>query len=290
MNSILNLDKDFVKSIFIPDVSVKNVHPEEDIFHVDYNHNSDGFRSPEFDKLNNEKKVLFLGCSHTYGVGLPEEYRFSNILSEKINYKFANISSPGDSVMSQVRKAFWYFRNYGNPKTIICIFPIFRMESPLVWYKNEKSTYVSHDPINKPNYMIENHYFEHNRFKKYAKAPYDLEDVLSQEASIFYSYLYIDILDQYCSSNNINLVWSIWQNQQLFDEITKSEYIPSHKNKITLTSTQIDMHHMSCHSELKSDIFFDAAADRKSGYEPHWGIHKNIHIAEEIYKHIKDMV
>lgn len=61
---------------------------------INYNLNQFGFRckniTPECDK-----GILFLGCSHTFGVGLKEEQTFAKIVSNKLKRECYNFGMPG---------------------------------------------------------------------------------------------------------------------------------------------------------------------------------------------------
>jgi len=65
-------------------------YPEHENF--TYEHNSWGFRDhnmvPEFD-------TAFVGCSVTYGVGVPREFRFSDILARELNLHSYNFGIRG---------------------------------------------------------------------------------------------------------------------------------------------------------------------------------------------------
>ena len=54
---------------------------------IKYKVNSDSCRSNEF----NNNNVLILGCSHTFGSGLPVEMTWPSILGKKINEDVANL-------------------------------------------------------------------------------------------------------------------------------------------------------------------------------------------------------
>ncbi len=60
----------------------------------DYKHNSFGFRDKE---LLLETDMLCIGCSVSYGVGVPEDLRWSNVLAKTTNLSFNNLSVVGIS-------------------------------------------------------------------------------------------------------------------------------------------------------------------------------------------------
>ena len=43
-----------------------------------------------------------------------------------------------------------------------------------------------------------------------------------------------------------------------------------------------------CHKEYQDDILFDSAADRKNN-NPHFGLHRHLHISEGFAKYFKDI-
>jgi hypothetical protein len=60
-----------------------------------YKFNSHGFRADEFDST--DKNVMFLGCSHTLGVGLPAESTWAHIVSTSLKFKNYNLGLGGVS-------------------------------------------------------------------------------------------------------------------------------------------------------------------------------------------------
>jgi hypothetical protein len=71
-----------------------------------YRYNSQGFRSDEFEE--SVPSAMFLGCSHTLGVGLPVEATFSHIVSTSLNVKNFNLGVPGGSNDTAFRLAHYY--------------------------------------------------------------------------------------------------------------------------------------------------------------------------------------
>ena len=263
---------------------------------VSYVVNSDGYRSKE---LNDVADLMTLGCSHTFGSGLPEEKVWPSLLADKLEMSLVNIAFAGDSAMGQVRKAFSYFRRYGNPKIIVCMFPLFRMEIPvdkdLLWpqklllgdgYRQPKLAKIEILPIKK---------------EKYVKLPYDPEKLLTMEVAFHYTHMMIYILEQYCKSNNIKFVWNIWQEPYdfvheyitRFDDSSHKNYCPTSFSQWGLQTNEDGtikefLDHsltVTCHQEYMDDYFFYSASDINHGH-PHSGFHKHIHIADEFFDFI----
>ena len=71
-----------------------------------YKFNSRGFRSDEFDTP--APNVMFLGCSHVFGVGLPVEATVAHIVSQALNLKNYNLGVGGSSNDTAFRLANYY--------------------------------------------------------------------------------------------------------------------------------------------------------------------------------------
>jgi len=96
-----------------------------------YKYNNDGFRCDEF-TTTSELPVLFLGCSHTSGVGLELQDVWASKLLEKIKdhtgkkIPYWNLASPGSSIDRQAAVLEKYIHKL-NPKLIFFLIPsIFR--------------------------------------------------------------------------------------------------------------------------------------------------------------------
>ena len=59
---------------------------------IDYKFNDDGFRSDSFFKKKGG--IMFLGCSFTFGIGVPEANTFASLVSKKFNQTCFNFGLP----------------------------------------------------------------------------------------------------------------------------------------------------------------------------------------------------
>lgn len=109
--------------------STGNYYSENDI---DYKLNKFGFRCDDFDTAS-EKRILFLGCSKTVGIGLPLEstwpYKLLQLIRKETNYNipFWNIAQSGSGLDRQIR----YYYHYGiklKPHIVFAYFPEYRRE------------------------------------------------------------------------------------------------------------------------------------------------------------------
>lgn len=261
--------------------------------HTDqYNHdniNSLGYRGPEF----NNNEILTLGCSQTWGTSLDEKYLWPRLLHDKTKKTYSNISTPGDSVQSQVIKAFYYFKEFGHPKKIIGIFPISRFEFP---YISDVMTFKSLQPKpvfdyrDNPKIYFGDMYipYELNEIqdkKTFTKTPHDLKDIFPIELALYYNNIFIIMLEQYCKSHNIDFIWSFWEAvDPILDNLLKEKYdgyfsfpLDIH-NKMASSSDLKDEYFISLFNNYEKDVFFTNAPDGR-----HFGIGKHIFIADQIY-------
>lgn len=270
--------------------------PENSIIDYTFQLNSDGYRSKEF---STNTETLILGCSHTYGLGLPDGFRWVDYLSEKLNQEFDILALPGDSTMGQIMKAFYYFKKFGNPKRIIALFPMNRLTFPHIEGKLMSVPNTAYQNVldkKDANYSTTID-IGHYTFQKYSKAPYNLGEILPAEFVFYHERAMLDMLEQYCQTNNIDFIWSVWHYEYqdfIFNRI-ENEYPGYHKNYCWLKTNSwnlfkdIDLPKgekvISCHKDLQDELLFNIAADR-SRRTPHWGFHRHMHIADEFYKYL----
>lgn len=243
--------------------------PGNDSIEIEYNLNSYGYRCNEFDN----QEILILGCSQTEGYGLPLELTWPYLLSKKMNKDYINLAKGGEGPQAQITKAFKFFEEFYNPKYIFAVFPLTRLEFPLI-------NVNSKNPIKGMGKGM----FSNNEIKKYSKFPHFVEEVLPEEFAVFYNVLFIKMLIQYCKTNNIKFIWTYYQElsvekfsfKNLSDTYFESEFLSYLK-----TSEWPD-----CHIEFSNNELFNNAADLKCCPPGHWGLHKHIHIADSMHNMI----
>jgi hypothetical protein len=261
-----------------------------------YETNINGYRGPEF--LKNVDLVA-LGCSQSYGIGVPLEGTWADILSKKNNYTYNNLSMPGASIMHIVYNFFNYVDKFGPPKYLICLFPDF-YRIRYGWDKEILNPAYTVTNKNK-RYGIAsfNTNFNENRiFKKYLKLPTDAEDVFPEIHFYHINLLFINFLEIYCKKSNIKLIWTT------VDESYKQELKKHYENYFSMDDETTYFNGLSkeawenapCHSEYKNDFMdcFDVGFDSKEKDQNgnlkfgHMGAHCHIHYAEAFDKRIKN--
>ena len=250
--------------------------------HTEYKTNNFGFRDEDWDSSAN---ILAAGCSNTYGLGVPVNGAWPRILESLTNKSVHNISRPGMSIQELIFQIFAYFKTFGNPETLVCLFPDpFRMQIPT------KKNLSNVGGINKDDEISDLHLVHKTNTKisdrkKYLKIPYDYRETLPMEVPLFFSMKLIHILEQYCNSNNIKFVWSSWDTnfRNVCDNLD-SPFNNYYSNKEFVMSS---IPEAVCHAEYKGLFLkcFDIGQDIEDGAQfAHPGVHRHIHIAESFYK------
>jgi hypothetical protein len=278
-----------------PDDYGQTVYSKEDIAEkVSYNINEHGYRSSKFTKDND---VLVLGCSQTYGSGMPDEFTWPSIFSKSLNKKYSRIAIPGDSINAQVYKAFKYFEEIGNPKIVLGLFPLHRLEYSAIPGKFLSNSSWGQAHVSKISVGIAHIY--HKDLLKFSKVPHDPEHILPAEFGIFYNFMFIKMLEQYCESHNIKFIWSIYdsKNTEILMQSTmhvlknyintskcikEFEYL-KRKNGDPMNDEILSnkLRHEECCKEFKEHKLYNWAADFDDKKDlGHWGIHTHKHMAE----------
>jgi hypothetical protein len=254
------------------------VYSNEDIAQkVEYEINSHGYRSPEFNK-NNE--VLVLGCSHTYGSGMPNEFTWPEVFSNSINKKYSRLAAPGDSIGAQVYKAFKYFEEIGNPEIVVATFPLYRLEFVSIPEKFLASARSGNNEFERTTVGIA-HFYEDAPIN-FSKLPHDPEYVIPREFVIFYNFMFIKMLEQYCESHNIKFIWSIYDAKQIEKQL---HLMPATlKNYLKTSDFMRDCSAITqkeyCAKFLQHKLYNWAADYDKKRDLGHWGIHVHQHVAK----------
>lgn len=97
--------------------------------YFNYKFNNYGFRCDDFtDYTKHKYRILFLGCSHTEGIGIPVEetwaYKLLNIINEELNEEipYWTVAQMGTGLDQQVR-ALYHLNDMLRPNIIIALFP-----------------------------------------------------------------------------------------------------------------------------------------------------------------------
>jgi len=273
---------------------------------VDTSINKYGFRDKDFFE---KADLLINGCSQTWGTALPEKYRFSNIIQESFSGTVHNIGYEGNSVGSVIRSTFAYIKKFGNPKYIYLMLPPFER----IEFIPDKNTFTKSDWLASYKEFqkegVEDIDFSPIQITTvdihtpiYAKAPFYIEDVMNPQSAFFLNMQMLLMLEQYCDVAGIKFMWSAWNNSYRISDyiFNMQNNLNEHKNYFhipvwdwELNDEKIDiLDTADCHKDLEKEdqIFFNHAMDigKRKTETPHWGSHRNRHIAEKILHEMKN--
>jgi hypothetical protein len=157
---------------------------------ITYRLNSRGFRSDNFNKDNVSDSILVAGCSNTFGLGLPYDIIWGNLLSKKTNSKdFYNLGVVAGSIPVIVNNCFSFIEEFGKPKAIFILFP--SIDRGTVF-----QDFSTDDSYNK-RFMIR------TSMNHTSDSPHDQQNNVYQKLSL------IKTLEVLCNSLGIPFLWSI---------------------------------------------------------------------------------
>ena len=200
-----------------------------------YRANSYGYRSNEFTVGTD---LLAAGCSFTFGVGVPEETIWANVIAKNLGVSVSNISRPGASVLWIVERVFTYFEKFGHPKYLMCLFPdeartVMVVDGEILSGPGKQDRkgvgdYGTIGGTDDSQYLAERRTKSSEEFVEmpsYIKRPYSADAVYTSEQAMYHSVRSIRRLEQYCKLANIKLFWSTWDPAFLDQiiEINKEE-------------------------------------------------------------------
>ena len=163
---------------------------------IQYKINSQGFRCNNF---NEDKGIVFLGCSTPFGVGINVENTFPYLLSKRLNLECWNLSIPGVSNDTSYRIA-----KYWIPKlNVKIVYLILTYPTRREWFMNinnneQFETYnLNKDPI----------LINHNSSKKW------FEDIVKHDINNFINVQKnVDAIKSICKEYNCLLnIFSIYK-------------------------------------------------------------------------------
>lgn len=263
-----------------------------------YKINQFGFRG----EIDQDSDVFASGCSITFGIGVPESGRWTNLLGNKINKNVTNLGSPGASVESICNNIIQYSLNNKMPKEIFCLFPDFFRSMVVI----DKEFYKSKNDKTPPNWdhleltycnpKISEH--KHSLLMEVKDQKY-IEDSTSPHQLILDSVNSIYILESFCLTNNIKLYWSTWDinSNLVIEELLKikdfklknfTSFFPPNSYEPCNTFVQ-DSCNSNHDSEFKDSSCWKRGSDysvvdnKKTSQYAHPGIHFQHHIADLFY-------
>jgi hypothetical protein len=269
-----------------------------------YRINSVGCRGQVYENSD----IVASGCSITFGLGVPELGRWTNFLSQKTDKNVLNLGSPGASVETICNQIIRYCMNNKMPKEIFCLMPdLFRnmvvVDKEFYVSKVDRGELGKKDSLevifcNPQVYVDKNSVYMEITDKKY------IEDYTSPHQLILNSINYIYLLESFCSTNNIKLYWSTWNNPSalIMEKLQKIEKFKL-KNYHSLfpfieSNRPFAQPHADCFSSHESEFKNHPSWIQGTDYtiidnkidfsNSHPGIHFQYHIADFFYNLSKE--
>jgi hypothetical protein len=90
---------------------------------IQYQVNSQGYRCPEFDKIDWDHCYAILGCSVVFGLGVSESETISHLLGKKLDYPVINLGVSGSGCDWQYWNAIALYNQGIRPRKIIMHWP-----------------------------------------------------------------------------------------------------------------------------------------------------------------------
>jgi len=196
---------------------------------VRYYFNSLGFRSDEFKSHHEGGHILFAGCSEAEGVGGNIESCWPRMIYDKLSETrklsgFFNLSRRGWGHDVIIPNIIEYIHSYGKPDKIYILFPSLCRD--FEWEQGDlEETYI---------YSTKTPYFLNEKFLFSDGTKREKQGLEEQRKLVVKFIVLIKLFEEYCLSNNIELVWSTWS----IPDGKNYESLNVFKNFIEMSSTK----------------------------------------------------
>lgn len=88
--------------------------------HISYKFNSQGHRCKNLEEIDLSNYILFIGCSHTEGIGLPLEKTYPYITASELNCDYYNLSMAGTGFdVLEHNLIMWFHKVQQKPKFVV---------------------------------------------------------------------------------------------------------------------------------------------------------------------------
>lgn len=235
--------------------------------------------------------ILALGCSHTYGLGVPQEYTWSSMLEKKSNMRVANLGICGASAQQIINFAMYYINNIGKPKQIFAVFPNTQRHYNVIdgiFFKNKRiqkeKAFLTTSFIETMNWYSGEIY----KKEKIVKLPTYPEIVIPPQEPIKIFIESIYTMQTISSLAGIDFYWGTWDDlfvKYLKDSFFNDERFCLNKNIfIDLDNEKTVNDCKKCDSSLMEEKHlnvWDLGSDKR-----HFGIHWHKHVAEHFMNKI----
>ncbi len=269
----------------------------------DYHINNFSFRDNKDWVSGEPADIVALGCSHTFGLGVPEEYSWPSIIKLKTNKTVANLGMTGASAEKIMDSFLFYLDRVGTPKYVLGCFPDHFRYSQIIdgatWLGDkEKMGIFKSKKIITGTRPADYFTGEIHLKDKIIQLPADpryvipMEECLSQYISSIY------IIEKVCKILNIKFYWGTWMGltgeiflKNLFLQknfcLNKNNFIEDITPKTLSLTTDVPFDEGKCNSTHEMNVedyekyqeMWKIASDKS-----HLGIHWQHHTAESFYE------
>lgn len=254
----------------------------------EYTLNSYNCRGPEF---TSDVDFIFLGCSQTFGIGVPDNGVWPKFVADKLGASYVNVSMLGAGAEWITDSVYRYVHTFGAPKRgIMVLAPDFGRVDLMV---NEVinscpdpriADYVPqyYDESNLDLRLVTYHTRPSKNPVNYLKRPFNVQHITLEEEAIRRTIKALKDLEIFCDQAGIPLIWSTWSDSlgelihHLPPEYEFSNYVRA--DGVSENSEVV------CHRELVDayGLAFTAGTDRfkTNDGQSHMGVHSHIHTAD----------
>lgn len=171
---------------------------------ITYNINSSGFRmNKELDQIDLDNYFISLGCSFAFGLGLPHNDIYTQVLSQRLGCDAVLLATPGHGMDTFFHNFFTWIETYKKPPKFV-ILGHSSADRKTYWFNDIPVMYIS------------------DHFKNSGKH----RDVTYKEFLLYETSLYVDYkvkrlaIKSYCDSSNIPFIeFTGFQKQKLLNDL-----------------------------------------------------------------------
>jgi hypothetical protein len=281
------------------------VQKEHDQFN-EYNANNYLYRGPDFEP---GVDILAVGCSMTYGLGVPESGTWPSILANNLGLTYANLSMTGAGAEWIVDAIYRYIETFGPPKKAILVLMADLFRFDVVYNGVDVAPMSSSTRDFIPKYMSRDGSMGKvtlldmpESFPKIQKRPYLAEYTRIPEDTIARSIKELRNLERYCKAIGVNLMWGAWseitieamkaldKESEFENYVNLGEYIgnwTSHQNGFDLDNIvdhrlEHDNQSDKCSEQMVNQNRCVCVVDCHSDREKDWD--NSFHVAADVYK------
>ena len=310
----INDNIEFAKHLYVQDIAPHNDSLINNKSHTDKNVNEYYLNSRNFrDKREwingSPAEILALGCSNTYGLGVPQNYTWPSIVESRTGKTVANLGICGASAAWNLDSFLVYLDLVGKPKYVLACFADYLRYSHIVdgkfYHVGGPDDDYGAQARKTVSYIRTSDYTtgEINIKDKIIKLPADPKYLIPAQESLHQYISSIYIIEKICKFLDIKFYWGTYagQTQEIFTKnlfleetfcLDKNNHIESIKSGVTTnkltkwTSSEQDCHGIT-HSMDEEDFIKHKDGMWLIGSDgTHLGIHWQHHTAESFIEKI----